>query len=200
MRVAFTVVDDFCPHADGVRASALESGFGTWRPNKGEVGSSVYEGMNFKGAHGVMLRSLSAAMGGAHVFPNSVFFRITNPTMERAYIHSDREDGEFTCICYLSKHEAEVSGTAFYRHRATGLLEMPTLQELHDNPHYSTLKSDMVDGGPDEWEQTDFVRGAFNRALLFHAPLFHSRIPLFGIGNDDPESNRMIWGVHYSIG
>ncbi len=197
MRVAFTVVDDFCPHADGVRASALESGFGTWRPNKGEVGSSVYEGMNFKGAHGVMLRSLSAAMGGAHVFPNSVFFRITNPTMERAYIHSDRMDGSFTCVAYLSEHQSEVSGTAFYRHRQSGLLEMPPLEEMNNNPKFAQLKDDMVNGGDDEWEQIDFVRGMFNRAVLFHAPLFHSRVPLFGLGTDDPTNNRMVWVAHY---
>ncbi len=201
MKPAFTVFDDFCEYADSVRASALESGFGTWRPNKGEVGSSIYEGMNWKAAHGIMLRSLSAAMGGARIFPNTMFCRITTPGMERAYIHSDREDGEFTCICYLSKHEAEVSGTAFYQHRATGLREMPTLQEIKDNPKWSTLKADMVKGGPEEWEQLDFVRGVFNRAVIFHAPLFHSRIPLHGLGvDDDPETARMIWGCHFSVG
>ncbi len=197
--ISSIVVDDFCEHAEGVRASALESGCGTWRPSQGEVGSSIYEGMNFKGAHGIMLRSLSAVMGGAHIFPNSVFFRITTPGMERAYIHSDREDGEWTCVAYLSHHE-DLSGTAFYRHRETGLLKMPTMEEMK-NPNYAELKKDMVKGGANEWEQTDFVRGFFNRAVIFHAPLFHSRIPLHGLGEDgDAYSARMIWGCHFSLG
>lgn len=194
-----TVKDNFCEYAPSVRASALESGFGTWRPNKGEIGSSVYEGMNWKGAHGIMLRSLSACLGGVRVFPNSIFFRITTPGMERAYIHSDREDGEFTCVCYLSQHD-DVSGTAFYRHRKTGLLEMPTLNELQDNK-YAELKYDMVSGGEGQWEQTDFVRGFFNRAVIFAAPLFHSRIPLLGLGEEsNPETARMVWVSHFSIG
>ncbi len=199
MKSVFTVHDDFCEFADSVRASALESGFGTWRPNKGEVGSSVYEGMNWKGAHGIMLRSLSAALGGARVFPNSTFFRVTTPGMERAYIHSDREDGEWTCVAYLSKHD-DLSGTAFYRHRQTGMLEMPTLEELQDEK-FAQLKVDMVQGTEIEWEQTDFVRGFFNRAVIFHAPLFHSRIPLLGLGEDEkPETARMCWISHFSIG
>lgn len=192
------VKDNFCSHAEGVRQTALESGFGTWRPNKGEVGSSIYEGMNFKGAHGIMLRSLSAIMGSA-VFPNSMFFRITIPANERAYIHSDREDGELTCVCYLSHHEAEISGTAFYRHRATNLREMPTIEELAKDPKYTALKQDMVTGGEAEWEQLDFVRGLFNRAVIFAAPLFHSRIPMHGLGDGDPETARMIWGCHFSL-
>jgi len=193
-----TVRDNFCPHAEGVRQTALESGFGRWSPNKGEVGSSIYDGMNWKGAHGIMLRSLSAALGGCHVFPNSMFFRITTPGMERAYIHSDREDGEFTCVCYLSHHD-DVSGTAFYRHRATGLLEMPTFEDMRD-PKYADLKRDIVKGSEKEWEQTDFVRGFFNRAVIFHAPLFHSRIPLLGLGEDgNPETARMVWVAHFSV-
>jgi hypothetical protein len=193
-----TVRDNFCEHAEGVRQSFLESGFGAWKPNKGEVGSSYYEGMNFKGAHGVMLRALSAMLGGVHIFPNSVFARITTPDTERAYIHSDRRDGEFTCVAYLSEHKDEVSGTAFYRHRATGLREMPTFEDLVD-PKYAQLKKDMVEGGADEWEQLDFVRGLFNRAVVFAAPLFHSRIPLHGIGDESAEKARMIWCAHFSV-
>lgn len=197
MKPAFTVIDDFCEHAEGVRQSALESGFGTWRPNKGEVGSSIYEGMNFKGAHGIMLRSLSAAMGGTHIFPNSVFFRITTPGMERAYIHSDRTDGEWTCVAYLSTHQ-DLYGTAFYRHRSTGLLEMPPLEEVKKFPG---LADDMVKGTEAEWERMDFVRGVFNRAVVFHAPLFHSRIPLLGLGEtENPETARMVWVAHFSMG
>lgn len=196
MRTTLIIRDQFCQHAAAVRQSFLESGFGAWRPNKGAVGSSVYDGMNWKGAHGIMLRSLSAALGCA-VFPNTMFARITTPEMERAYIHSDREDGDWTCICYLSDHE-EVSGTGFYRHRATGLLEMPEMADLQDGQH-EQLKRDMVIGDKNEWEQTDFVRGIFNRAVIFHAPLFHARIPMFGVGaQDKPEAARMIWACHFS--
>jgi len=57
------VVDNFTPWPDAARASALAAGFGTWRPPKGEVGSSVYEGMGFQGDH-AMLMGPSASKNG----------------------------------------------------------------------------------------------------------------------------------------
>lgn len=195
---SFTVVDNFCEHTDLVRASALGSGFATWRPNTGKVGSSVYDGMNFQARHGLMLRALTAAMGGMHIFPNSCFCRITTPDTERAYIHSDREAGQWTCVAYLSQHE-EVSGTAFYRHKQTGLREMPPIQQMEADGTFDVFKKDMVSGGENEWEQLDFVRGVFNRAVIFYAPLFHSRFPMHGLGGGDPETARMVWVSHFDL-
>lgn len=198
MIFSLNVRDNFCEYAAAVRQSALDAGFGTWKPNKGMVGSSNYEGMSFWGAHGIMLRSLSAALGGAHIFPNSMFFRITTPETERAYIHSDRETGEWTCVAYLSDHQ-DVSGTGFYRHRRTGLREMPSFEEMENLGLKDELTKDMVEGDEKEWEQLDFVRGLFNRAVIFTAPLFHSRVPLRGIGDGDPNNARMIWACHFSV-
>jgi len=50
---------------------------------------------------------------------------------------------------------------------------------------------------PDKWVQTDFVRGQKNRALIFSAPLFHSRLPVGGIGTDATDA-RMVWVSHFS--
>lgn len=197
MRASITIKDDFSPDVVAVRESALQAGFGTWRPNKGEVGSSIYEGMNFWGRHSLLLRALSAACGGRPIFPNNMFFRVTKPGMEPAYVHSDRMWGTWTCLVYLSEH-TEVSGTAFYRHRATTLLEMPTLEEMHGKPEFEQLKKDMVAGAGPDWEQLDFVRGVFNRALIFYAPLFHSRFPREGLGSDDA-SGRMVWVCHFEM-
>lgn len=188
------VVDNFCSKLEEVRASALESGFGTWAPNQGQIGSSKYEGMNFWGRHSFMLGALHLALHQP-VFPNSMFFRATNVGFEKAYVHSDREWGSKTCIAYLSEHEPLVSGTAFYRHCKSGLTEMPTMADLTD-PQFEQLKDDMVNPTPEAWEQLDFVRGVRNRALIFHAPLFHSRVPNEGIGSS-PEDGRMIWGCHF---
>ena len=187
------VIDNFCPVVEKVRASAIAAGFGTWKPNKGYVGTSVYEGMGFWGDHAHMLASLRVSAGD--MVPNSMFFRVTRPGMERAYIHSDRETGGYTCVAYLSEHD-EAYGTAFYKHRATGLTEMPTFAEMRSTDEYDQLRKDMVEGGEDEWEQLSFVRGKFNRAVIFHAPLFHARLPLEGLGSDD-EDSRMVWACHF---
>jgi hypothetical protein len=192
--MSFLVIDDFCDTAEFVKASAFAAGFDTWNPNKGEVGSSIYEGMGFWGHHALMLKSLMQQSNNI-IVPNTMFFRSTNVGMEKAYIHSDREYGNYTCICYLSKHEEE-SGTAFFMHKRTGLTEMPSFEEMKDMGIFEELKEDMTSRDPDKWVQTDYVSGRYNRALIFKAPLFHSRFPLEGMGND-AESGRLVWACHF---
>jgi len=186
------VFDDFCPEIDLVRASALASGFGTWRPNKGEVGSSVYDNMNFWGLHAFMLKSIDRVLG-ARFYPNDTFFRYAVPETEPAYTHSDRAFGDITCVCYMSDHD-EVFGTGFYRHRKTGLTEMPKMEDMVD-PEWDELKRDMIEGGPDEWDEVGFCEGMYNRAVIFHAPLFHARYPKTGIGTNATDA-RMVWAAH----
>ena len=192
--MSYLVVDNFCDDIERVKQSAFAAGFDTWNPNKGEVGSSVYYGMGFWGYHALMLRSLIRAVSNV-VVPNTMYFRVTNVGMEKAYIHSDRESGNYTCIAYLTDHEEE-SGTAFFRHKRTGLIEMPSFVEMQATGVMDEIKEDMVSRDPDKWEQLDFVRGAYNRALIFNAPLFHSRFPLEGIGNTF-ETGRLVWASHF---
>lgn len=190
-----TIIDDFCPRIDEVRASALASGFGTWKPNKGEVGSSLYEGMNFWGKHSLLVNALSFYIGRP-VFPNNMFFRVTNADTEAAYVHSDRESGDFTCIVYLSDH-AEQSGTGFYRHRESGMTHMPTFAQMaQDRDAFERLKVQMVSGSESDWEQLDFVRGLYNRGVVFDAPRFHARCPRHGFA-ETVEAGRMVWVCHF---
>jgi len=191
------IKDNFCPQIEEVRASALASGFGTWKPSSSEVGSGSYDGMNFMGRHDYLLRCLREAIG-QEIFPESMFFRVTKPDTEGAYVHSDREMGDWTCIVYLSEHE-EVSGTGFYQHIESGLKEMPPLSELAQMPNYEKFKTDMVFGTEKEWRSLDFIRGLYNRALIFHAPLFHARLPKNGLGDGSDKTARMIWVCHFRL-
>ena len=190
----YIVVDDFCEDIDTVIHSAKAAGFGTWKPNKGKVGSSVYEGIGFYGSHAPMLKSIIGAMGKV-IVPNTVFFRLTNEGFEKAYIHSDREAGNYTCVAYLSDHETS-SGTAFFRHKPTGLLHMPSFAEMQEMGIEEQMIEDMVSRDPDVWEQVGYVEGQKNRAVIFKAPLFHSRHPVEGIGSDDTDG-RLVWVSHF---
>jgi hypothetical protein len=194
-----TIIDGFTPLIEQGRESALASGFGTWRPNKGEVGSSIYEGMSFWGRHSIFVHALTRVMGSP-IYPNSMFFRVTNENTESAYVHSDRESGDFTCIVYLSDHSDINSGTGFYRHRESGMTHMPSFAEMfEDASAFNKLKGQMVEGSERDWEQLDFVRGLYNRALIFDAPRFHARHPKHGIGNTE-ETGRMVWVCHFVLG
>lgn len=191
------VLDNFLNDPARVRASALAAGVGTWRPNKGEVGSSVYDGMGFWGDHSTLLRALTAAVGRP-VYPNSMFFRVTNADTEAAYVHSDREAGDFTAIVYLSQHGPE-SGTGFYKHRASGMTHMPSFESMRAHPAlWERLKREMVEGSPKEWELMHFVQGRYNRALIFDAPRFHARSPRHGY-DTTPEAGRMVWACHFYV-
>ena len=192
--MSYLVTDDFCPDVELVKQSAMAAGLDTWAPKKGEVGSSIYEGMGFWGEHALMLAPLMRAIGGV-VVPNSMFFRATNVDTEAAYIHSDRMSGNHTCVAYLTDHDA-IYGTAFWRHKRTGLTEMPTFEQMRDMGLLDELKRDMVSRDPAKWDQLDFVHGRKNRALIFPAPLFHSRVPVDGFGTD-VQSARMVWVSHF---
>lgn len=191
--MSYQVIDGFCDDLERVKASVHAAGFGTWCPNRGEVGSSIYEGMGFWGDHALMLRALVRVCG--LVVPNTTYFRMTNVGMQRAYIHSDRETGAHTCVAYLTEHDEE-SGTAFFRHKRTGLESMPSFAEMQEAGLMDELKADMVSRDPEKWDQIDYVRGQLNRALLFPAPLFHSRYPLEGIGTTESDG-RLIWASHF---
>lgn len=185
------VFENFCPEIDAVRQSFLDAGFGTWKPPTAKVGSGTYSGMSFMGHHAPLIRALTNAVGRP-IVPNRMFARVTNEDTERAYIHSDRGAGDFTCIVYLSQHE-EVSGTSFYRHKETGFTEMPL--DWMDDPNRG---KEMVEGDKAVWEACSFIKGDYNTALVFSAPLFHSRVPFTGVGAD-VVSGRMVWACHFSV-
>lgn len=187
------VIDGFLENPDRFRESALKAGFGTWSPNKGDIGAEFYQGVGFWGDHATAFRALHNHVG--QIIPSSMFFRVTNPGMEHALIHSDREYGDNTAILYLTNSPG--SGTAFYRHRATGMTDMPPLSQLICRPDFQNLRKQMLDASEDDWEQYQFVEGKVNRCLVFDAPKIHCRIPKDGFGTDERNS-RMVWVCHFN--
>jgi hypothetical protein len=191
------VFDDFLADPGAVRQSALGAGFGTWRPNKGDIGAAFYDGVSFWGDHATLFRALHQKTGA--VIPSSMFFRITNPQMEHALIHSDREYGEHTAIVYLSKDTPSVtSGTGFYRHRETGMTDMPALPDLMRDPvFFQKIRQQMLDASDADWEMYRFVEARYNRCVVFDAPKIHCRLPKTGFGETE-NTSRMVWVCHFN--
>jgi hypothetical protein len=190
------VIDNFVTNAEAVRESALQAGFGTWRPGKGELGASFYDGVSFWGDHASLFKALHQHLG-RQIIPSSMFFRVTNPSMERALIHSDREYGDNTAIVYLS--ESQWSGTGFYRHRETGMTDMPPINELRkDPPFLDRIRQQMLDASDKDWDMYQFVEAKFNRCVVFDAPKIHCRLPKNGYG-EEIEDSRMVWVAHFGV-
>lgn len=88
-------------------------------------------------------------------------------------IHTDVDMGDATVILYLNPDPPVEDGTTFWVHRATGAEETP-------NPF----------GGPpgkdrQAWVPYRTVPAVFNRAIVFPAPLFHSRALAENYGTGD---------------
>ena len=100
-------------------------------------------------------------------------------------IHADGCD--WAGVCYLSPDGAEDGGTAFFRHRATGLERFPDATERQQ-----LIAEGVVDAeGPEDirafyryfgaegrdrgrWEQTFAIPHRYNRAAFYDAKLFHA--------------------------
>jgi len=192
------VFDDFLKDPEAVRQSALASGFGTWRPNKGAIGDTAYDGINFYGDHARVIEAVYRKAGFLGI-PNSMCFRVTNEGTERAYVHSDNAAGDMTCIVYLSRH-SDRYGTGFYRHRESDSVTMPSLSELIADPtKMAKIKAEISDSSEKYWQEEQFVQGAFNRAVIFKSACYHRRFPIHGFGSG-PEDGRMIHISHYKAG
>lgn len=188
------VIDDFLANPEAMRHSAIASGFGTWRPNKGAIGPEKFDGVNFYGDHAVGVRAISKHMPKP-IYPNKFFFRVTTEDTEEAVVHSDIFTGDFTCLIYLSKHDD--SGTEFYRHKPTDTYSLPPLKQFYaDEKNFSQMKADCSHRNPDIWEKVNYVEGKYNRAVIFPSPVFHCRYPYTGFGHG-AEDGRMIWGCHF---
>lgn len=190
-------------HLEEVRQSAFKAGFGNWQPPSSVLGVNQFKGVGFQGNHAIPMMALTARLGGAPIYPGSMLFRINDVEADAAYIHSDRSDGQYTAILYLSDEADPRSGTGFYHYRPNeffpqGLHEMPCYKTLASTHAGDRLKADMLASSEDHWDQTAFVAGKLNRCAVFHAPLFHSRLPREGLG-ETPESARMVWVCHFHI-
>jgi hypothetical protein len=190
------VTDEFLPDPERMLQSALTSGFGKWRPNKGDMGPDYFDGVNFYGDHARGVRSITQAWGP--IYPNKMFFRVTTEKTDPAVVHSDRLTGDVTCLVYLTPHED--SGTEFYRHRPTGLFALPPVPWLLEHPDlFTQLKKDCSGRDPEVWEKIGAAEARWNRALFFPSPVFHCRYPYTGFGQGEDKDGRIIWGCHFMV-
>jgi hypothetical protein len=91
---------------------------------------------------------------------------------EKSWIHYDHWN-EYACVIYLTPDAPLHTGTALYKHKATGITEKP------DN---DALCERLLSDGRDytKWDITDRVGNIFNRAIIYPGNKFHSSIEYFG--------------------
>jgi hypothetical protein len=86
--------------------------------------------------------------------------------------HTDNSMGTYSLMLYMNDGEG---GTAFIRHKATGIMYAPEEQEIVE----LTQKDQ---NSPERWAVVDMAHMESNRAVIFDAGKFHCAMPIGGFG------------------
>lgn len=97
---------------------------------------------------------------------------------DRTWIHADNTT-KWAGVCYLTPNAPLSAGTALYRHRTTGYMEVPKLPDGEINyPLLDRINEDAQD--ITKWEETCRVGNVYNRMVLYRGDYFHASVDYFG--------------------
>jgi hypothetical protein len=99
----------------------------------------------------------------------------------KSWIHRDCTD--WAGVLYLTPNAPINSGTAFYKHKETGLEKIEK-----DTPKEISKKLDNDSYNMDKWEMVDMVGNKFNRLVLFRGTRSHKSMEYFG---EDKNNGRL---------
>jgi len=166
MNINLIVVDDFYTSPDTVRQYALQQEFNVTGNYPGrrsapylsdDVKNAIAHNMQFAGKITDWFNhDPAASYSGA--------FQIATSN-DRTWIHSDFHN-MWAGVVYLTPDAPASSGTAFYRHKATGKYRRDPV----DYEGYDYTK----------WEKFDVIGNKYNRLILFRGDSFHASLDYFG--------------------
>lgn len=90
--------------------------------------------------------------------------------------HHDGVMGKYSLMLYLDDHKS--SGTAFLRHKESGIMYAPEGQGFTD-----VVRGDQNE--LDKWAVSSMIQSKSNRAAIFDAGIFHCAMPVGGYGIDN---------------
>jgi hypothetical protein len=180
------IVDDFYPNPDGV----MENVFNDEREdNSGGNYAGVMNSTNFfTPEHQRVFQQLVGHPVSAGTSLTGKFrFSCVNDTYKQN-IHFDAggENLAWAGVVYMQKHYEEgIEGTSFYKHKETGLEEIPRSIEGCSKYGWNSiadLKKFLDTDGVDDskWIKTLTVPYKYNRLVLFRPWLFHAPGKAFG--------------------
>jgi hypothetical protein len=196
------IVDGFHPDPEGLRAFAVAAAFGPARNHYPGLRADLPPDY-FQQVRPSLTAVLRAVFGhaGAPGLIDASFSIVTTPpsalTLPQRLPHVDATDpGRIALVHYLSP--ADAGGTAFYRHRATGL---ETLDARRATLYREVLRVELGDHAPQPeyiagdtalFEQTGAVNARFNRAVIYRSAMLHSgAIPADAPLHPDPATGRL---------
>lgn len=193
MQSKVIIVDDFYAKPDAVRAKALKAHYA-------DISPTDYPGFASKQTiDSASLQQRFSELIGAQLNVDSARFTwggfrfITEDSGSRPKVHADVAV-DWAGMVYLTPGAPSRAGTAFYRHRATGLESPPTDRAARAMGFADASEFDDKVIRPDKadlsrWEEIAHIGPVYNRLILFRGGDFY-HAPLAGCG-DSPESARL---------
>lgn len=195
MRNRFIIVDDFYNDPDGLVQAALDSIKEEKLPRGAYAGvmtTATFLGEPLRQAFQKL--TLEPSMNSSTNANGRIRFTLPNDPF-KFHIHYDVDmETKWAGVVYLSRNHPKTEGTAFWRHKRTGLEIAPNTVEGFSRygwRDFSDLRDFLETEGLDEslWEKTLSIPYKFNRLILFRPWLLHSPGPAFG---DSLENSRVI--------
>lgn len=182
----FIIVDDFYNDPDTLVKVALSTMREEESPQGNYAGVMTTESF-LSEQHREIFRKLTLepSINSSTNANGRIRFTRANDTF-RFHIHYDVDvQTKWAGVVYLSKEHPETDGTAFWRHRRTGLEIAPNTPEgfaRYGWRNFHDLKAFLETEGLDEslWDKTFTVPYKYNRLVLFRPWLLHSPGPAFG--------------------
>jgi hypothetical protein len=108
-------------------------------------------------------------------------------------VHFDGDVSRWAAVYYLNPPGQCRGGTAFWRHRQTGLNAVPPDATADIEMAYR------IEGNhADHWTLESIIGMRFNRVIVYPTNYFHSRYPIGGWGTN-PEDGRLVCGVFFNL-
>lgn len=171
------IIDDFHPVAIPIAVMAKGIAYG---PQEHE--GHVYKGIGLGYVPELFYEILGNNLGRI-ITPNLHYFRLgTKEDSPTTYIHADSGCSKYAAVWYLTEAPDDVvAGTAFWKHKATGL------EQISEQDRAASNLLQMLDAdGADEskWKMVGLCGQKFNRCVVYPTNIFHSRYPQDAWGNN----------------
>ena len=193
MRPNFLIIDDFLANPQDVRRQALALDYDPKFKNGNYPGLISTRALPTEGINKTVSKIIGTPVTGDTRTTHGHCRLTLSGDKGRSGVHID--PCFYSGILYLSDEKHCRGGTDFFRHRKTGLEQVPNsemklLQSGYDNPN--TLIEDVVNKDTlrqSQWERTMRAPMRFNRLILFNPWMFHNAGPAFG---KSPETGRLV--------
>ena len=97
---------------------------------------------------------------------------------DRSWIHCDQTT-RWAGVCFLTPNAPLSSGTGIFKHKPTGLIECPRLENGEtDRELLDKIYKDSQDYT--KWELVDKFANIYNRLIIYRGDFFHQSLDYFG--------------------